>query len=250
VAVDPREPRVGDRGVAATGEEAARLSMTSGLPAARRGSRIRERQEQCRRSNAYPFMRYLVLYAHPDPRSYAAALHRCVVETLEERGHEVDDCDLYAERFEPVLSLEERRKYNDESASHPEVEDYVRRLKEARGIVFVYPSWFYGMPAILKGYLDRVWLPGIAFRMVDGKPASLLHHVERFGVVTTYGAPRSINEVLVGDPNKRALMRGLGRLAAKTARKLWLAQYAMDSIGDEARARFLTLVKTKVRDFS
>jgi putative NADPH-quinone reductase len=195
-------------------------------------------------------MRYLVLYAHPNPQSYAAALHRCVVETLKERGHEVDDCDLYAEGFEPVLSLEERRKYNDERASHPEVDDYIRRLKEAQGIMFVYPAWFFGMPAILKGYLDRVWLPGVAFKIASGRPVSLMHHVQRFGVVTTYGAPRSINEVLVGDPNRRALMRGLGPLTAKSARKLWLAQYGMDSIGADARARFLTLVKTKVHEFA
>jgi NAD(P)H dehydrogenase (quinone) len=192
-------------------------------------------------------VRFLVLHAHPDPQSFNAALHRRVVATLGAAGHEVDDCDLYREAFDPVLSLEERRKYNDESAPHPEVAEHVRRLRDARGIVFVYPSWFYGMPAIMKGYLDRVWLPGIAFTMVDGKPRSLLHHIERFGVVTTYGAPRSINEALVGDPNRRALMGGIGRLVSPAARKMWVAQYAMDSIGPTARERFLTQVETKVR---
>ena len=195
-------------------------------------------------------MRFLVLYAHPNPESFAAALHGCVVETLREAGHEIDDCDLYAEGFQPVLSLAERRKYNDESASHPEVEDHIARLKAAHGIVFVFPAWWYGMPAILKGYLDRVWLPGVSFKMVNGKPVSLVHHLERFAAVTTYGAPRSINEVLVGDPNRRALMRGLGRLASKSARKLWLAQYGMDTLGAEARARFLTQVKTRMRELA
>jgi putative NADPH-quinone reductase len=195
-------------------------------------------------------VRFLVLYAHPNPESYAAALHRLIVDTLKECGHEVDDCDLYAEAFQPVLSLEERRKYNDENASHPEVEEHIRRLKAAHGIVFVFPAWWYGMPAILKGYLDRVWIPGVAFRMVDGKPVSHVHHLQRFGVVTTYGAPRSINEVLVGDPNRRALMKGLGHLVSKSARRLWLAQYGMDSIGAEARARFLTQVKTRVRELA
>jgi putative NADPH-quinone reductase len=195
-------------------------------------------------------MRFLVLYAHPNPQSYSAALHRCVVETLRERGHEVDDCDLYAESFPPVLSFEERARYNDEGAPHPEVEAYVRRLKAARGLVFVFPAWWHGMPAILKGYLDRVWLPGVAIKIGEGAPKSLMHHVERFGVVTTYGSPRSLNEVLMGDPNRRVLVRGLGRLLSKSARTLWLAQYGMDSIGAEARARFLTQVKAKFRDFA
>jgi putative NADPH-quinone reductase len=193
-------------------------------------------------------VRFLVLHAHPDPESFNAALHRCVLDVLRSRGHEVDDCDLYREGFDPVLSLAERRKYNDESAAHPEVEDHIARLKAAQGLVFVFPAWFYGVPAILKGYLDRVWLPGVAFRMVKGKPQSQLHHIARFGAITTYGAPRSINEVLVGDPNRRMLMRGLARLASPTARKLWLAQYGMDSIGPEARSRFLARVEAGVRD--
>jgi NAD(P)H dehydrogenase (quinone) len=192
-------------------------------------------------------MRFLVLYAHPNPESFAGALHRRVVETLRGCGHEVDDCDLYAESFQPVLSREERLKYNDENAAHPEVAQHVERLMAAQGLLFVYPSWWYGMPAILKGYLDRVWLPGVAFRMVDGKPVSCVHHIVRYGAITTYGAPRSINEALVGDPNRHALMKGLGNLVSKSARKLWLAQYGMDSIGDAARERFLTEVETKVR---
>lgn len=187
-------------------------------------------------------MRFLLLYAHPDPQSFDAALHRRAVEILRGNGHDVDDCDLYAEGFEPVLSLEERRKYNDEGAPHPEVASHIRRLQQAQGLVFVYPAWFYGMPAILKGYLDRVWLPGIAFKMVNGKPRSQLHHIVRFAAVTTYGAPRSINETIVGDPNRRALMRGIGQLVHPRAKKLFLAQYAMDSIGDGERARFLELV--------
>src|SRR4051812_1580259 len=193
-----------------------------------------------------PPMRFLVLFAHPDPASFDAALHERVVAVLRRNGHGIDDCDLYAEGFDPVLGYEERRKYNDEKAAHPEVEAHIRRLHDAQGLVFVYPAWFYGMPAILKGYLDRVWLPGIAFKMVDGKPRSQLHHITRFAAVTTYGAPRTINETLVGDPNRRALMRGIGRLVHPRAKKLFLAQYAMDSIDDAQRQRFLALVERRI----
>lgn len=191
-------------------------------------------------------MRFLVLFAHPDPASYQAALHDVVVRTLRRSGHRVDDCDLYAEGFRPVLTYEERRKYNDPDADHPEVAGHVRRLKSAEGLVFVYPTWFHGMPAILKGYMDRVWLPGIAFDMVDGKPRSRLRHIERFAVVTTYGAPRSLNEARLGDPNRQAVMGGVAGLASKTARKVWLAQYGLDSIGAAARERFLTRVETRI----
>jgi hypothetical protein len=82
--------------------------------------------------------------------------------------------------------------------------------------------------------------------MVDGKPRSKLHHIARFAAVTTYGAPRSINEALVGDPNRRALMRGIASLAHPRARKIFLAQYAMDSIGAAGRERFLALVARRI----
>jgi NAD(P)H dehydrogenase (quinone) len=191
-------------------------------------------------------MRFLVLFAHPDAASFDAALHQRVVGVLRRNGHDVDDCDLYAEGFEPVLGYEERRKYNDEKAPHPEVASHIRRLREAQGLAFVFPTWFYGMPAILKGYLDRVWLPGVAFTMVDGKPRSRLHHIVRFAAVTTYGAPRTINETLVGDPNRRALMRGIGGLVHPRAKKLFLARYAMDSIGEDERKAFLALVERRI----
>jgi NAD(P)H dehydrogenase (quinone) len=193
-------------------------------------------------------MRFLVLFAHPDPASFDAALHRRVVDVLRAGGHEIDDCDLYSEGFQPVLSLEERRKYNDESAPHAEVASHIERLRKAQGLVLVFPTWFYGMPAILKGYLDRVWLPGVAFTMVRGKPRSKLHQVERFAVVTTYGSPRSIMEGIVGDPNRRALMRGIGNLVHPRAKKLFLAQYAMDSIGDAERAGFMALVEQRMTE--
>jgi len=193
-------------------------------------------------------MRFLILFAHPDQGSFDAALHRRVIDVLRGNGHEIDDCDLYAEGFQPVLALEERRKYNDEKAPHAEVAAHIERLQEAQGLIFVFPTWFYGMPAILKGYLDRVWLPGIAFTMVKGKPRSKLHHIERFAAVTTYGSPRSIMEGIVGDPNRRTLMRGIGNLVHPRSKKLFLAQYAMDSIGDGERARFLALVARRVRE--
>ena len=83
-------------------------------------------------------MRVLVLYAHPNPESFGAALHRAVVETLLRAGHEVDDCDLYAERFDPVLSCEERVNYLSIPDNCRGVEAYVERLRRAEALVLVF----------------------------------------------------------------------------------------------------------------
>jgi putative NADPH-quinone reductase len=194
-------------------------------------------------------VRFLVISAHPDAKSFHGALRECVVRSLSRNGHQVDDCDLYRESFQPALTREEMRAYGHARARHAGVEAHVRRLRQAQGIVFVFPAWYYGMPAILKGYLDRVWLPGVAFEIVGGRPRPLLGHIDRFGVVTTYGASRWINDVVVGDPNRRVFMRGLSRLVSRSSRKLWLAQYGMDSIGPEKRALFLRKVERSIGRF-
>jgi len=103
-------------------------------------------------------MRVMVIYAHPVETSFNAALHAATVTALTRAGHEVDDLDLYAEGFQPVLTRAERLTYHDESANQEGVKPYVERLKRAEAVVFVFPTWSYGVPAILKGFFDRVLL--------------------------------------------------------------------------------------------
>src|ERR1700757_4223575 len=106
-------------------------------------------------------MRVLVIFAHPLGDSYAATLRNTVVAALKAGGQTVDLYDLYREGFDPVLSAQERRDYENTSENVRAVSRHVERLREAEGIILVFPSWWYGMPAILKGYFDRVWLPGV-----------------------------------------------------------------------------------------
>jgi NAD(P)H dehydrogenase (quinone) len=194
-------------------------------------------------------MRFLIVYAHPLNDSFHAALHRRVVETLTGAGHDVDDCDLYAEGFQPVLSAEERRAYHDTDANRGFAPRDIERLRRCQGLVLVFPTWWFGMPAILKGWFDRVWLPGVAFALADGQTRPLLHGIERFAVVTTYGSPWWVIK-LMGDPNRRVLMgrlAGIRQLMARTARTRWLAMYNMDAAGPASCARFLREVERRMR---
>jgi NAD(P)H dehydrogenase (quinone) len=193
-------------------------------------------------------MRFLVIYAHPDNDSYVSALHRCAVAALTEAGHEVDDCDLYSEGFQPVLTRAERRAYHDVHANQAFVPKEIERLLACDGLVLVFPTWWYGMPAILKGYIDRVWLPGVAFEVVDGRTRPLLGNIVRFAVVTTYGSPWWLNKVM-DDPNRSMLMRGIRKLFAKNVHTLWLAQYGMDAIDVAKREQFLRKAERRLREF-
>lgn len=193
-------------------------------------------------------MRVLVLYAHPCEDSFGAALHHCVVESLRARGVEVDDCDLYAEGFQPVLSAAERRGYHDLAHNRESVAGYIDRLLAAHALVIVCPVWNFGFPAILKGFFDRVFLPGVSFRMVDGKTRGALDNIGKVAAVTTYGAAR-LNAWLVGDPPRRTVMRVLRGTVKPLARMRYLAHYDMNRSTPESRAAFLAKVAAEMRRF-
>jgi putative NADPH-quinone reductase len=187
-------------------------------------------------------MRILVLYAHPNPESFVSALHRKAVDALTRAGHEVDDCDLYAEGFDPVLTYQERMTYLDVPANRRPVEEYVRRLERAEGLVLVYPVWNFGFPAILKGFFDRVFLPGVSFRLVDGLATPNLTHLKVLVAVTTYGAPWW-RAFLLGDPPRKLVLRMLRVLVAPSARRLYLALHDMNRQTEAGRAAFLARVE-------
>jgi len=192
-------------------------------------------------------MRFLVIYAHPVKDSFVSALHQCAVGALKAAGHEVDDCDLYAEGFAPVLSREERIAYHNVGANQGHAAKEIERLRRCNGLVLVFPTWWYGMPAILKGYIDRIWLPGVVFELDRGRTRPILDNIERFAVVTTYGSPWWLNK-LIFDPNRSMLMRGIRLLFPRVPRALWLAQYGMDSADAATREKFLRKVERKLRE--
>jgi NAD(P)H dehydrogenase (quinone) len=194
-------------------------------------------------------MRVLVLFAHPVPESYGAALHAAVVDELTRAGHEVDDCDLYGEGFDPVLSTAERRGYHDLASNTRPVADHVARLQRAEALVIVTPVWNFGWPAMLKGYFDRVFLPGVSFVLADGKVSGALTNIRRLMFVTTYGGDRW-RALLVGDPPRKVATRVLNAVTGFRAKIDYLAHYDMNRSTDATRAAFLAKVRSAVAKLS
>ena len=185
-------------------------------------------------------MRYLVVVAHPDQNSFCAALNRTVCQALERAGHEVDNLDLYAEGFDPVLNQQEWTDYHSRDDNQANVRDHVTRLQRAEGLIFVFPTWWSSMPAILKGWLDRVWLPHVVFALPEnGKPIQpLLQNIRHIGGVTTCGAPWLVSR-LMGEAGRRIILRGLRALCHKSCKKTWLSLYKIDETSPEQRSAFL-----------
>jgi NAD(P)H dehydrogenase (quinone) len=188
-------------------------------------------------------MRILVLFAHPVETSFGAALHAKVVETLSARGHKVDDCDLNAEGFDPVMTRQDRIEYYDLVLNRRRVAPYVDRLLAAEALVFSFPVWNMGFPAVLKGFVDKVFLPGVSFDLKrDGAYVPRLFNVRRLGVVCTYGGTRW-QTFLAGDPPRRFLKRSMRFNCAPGARVDYLAHYDMDHTRPDRRAAFLSKVE-------
>lgn len=193
-------------------------------------------------------MRVLVVFAHPVETSFAAALHRATVDALTSSGHEIDDCDLYAEGFNPVLSRQERLDYHDEDICRMPVDNYVERVLNAEALVLNFPVWNYGYPAILKGFFDRVFLPGVSFRMTDGKAKPILHNIRKMAAVTTYGGTR-LRALLVGDPPRKVVTRAVRAIIHPTASSRYLALYDMNRADDATRSAFLARVSAEMSRF-
>jgi len=193
-------------------------------------------------------MRILVLYAHPAETSFNAALHRTIVERLRAKGHEVDDCDLYAEDFDPRLTRAERLAYHDEPANCAGVKGYVDRLKRAEALVLCFPVWNYGYPAILKGFFDRVFLPGVSFDMINGKATPSLHNITKAAVVTSYGGSR-FRAILMGDPPRRLAKRLLRSTIKPMAPLSYQAHYSMNQSTDASRGAFMAKVASVMDAF-
>ena len=191
--------------------------------------------------------RALVLFAHPCDESFAAATHRLVVDTLTAKGWDVDDCDLNAEGFNPVLTAAERRGYHDEASNAAPVQSYVDRLVRADALVLVFPVWNYGFPAILKGYFDRVFLPGVSFKLVDGKVKPNLTNIRKVAAVTSYGGTR-FKTLLAGDPPRRVVSRSI-RYVCQAQKLRYLALHDMNRVTDAQRSAHLARVKREMEAF-
>lgn len=193
-------------------------------------------------------MNILVLYAHPVETSFNAGLHRLIVERLTAAGHNVDDCDLYAEGFDPRLMRQERLDYHNQRGSKDPAAPYVERLLRADALVLSYPVWNYGFPAILKGFFDRVFLPGVSFRLVGGKVQPSLHNIGKVAAVTTYGGSR-FRAIVMGDPPRRLIKRMLRATVKPGAPVTYLAHYAMNLSTDQTRKSFMAKVAASMDAF-
>jgi putative NADPH-quinone reductase len=146
-------------------------------------------------------MNILLILGHPDHKSFNHALALAVSNALRGDGHQVTFHDLYAERFDPVLPTLEIPDRANLSAA---IRTYCDELRSADGIVIVHPDWWGQPPAILAGWVDRVFRPGTAYRFDEGDsgegvPRGLLKAKAAI-VLNTSNTPAEREQSVFGDP--------------------------------------------------
>jgi putative NADPH-quinone reductase len=186
--------------------------------------------------------RCLILTAHPLPRSLTARLAATVEAEVRAKGWQVTRRDLY-DGFDPVLSPAERTGYYATPAATLQVEK--QELAEAQVLILVFPTWWFGFPAILKGWFDRVWTPGVAFDHSPGFGPMIprLHGLREVLAVTTMGAPRWVDWLVLRQPVKRVLRWAIMKPCAPQARLTWRALHGAEQVDEPRLAALETRLK-------
>jgi NAD(P)H dehydrogenase (quinone) len=188
-----------------------------------------------------------VVYCHPDPESYSAALRDRAVAALQAAGHQVRMSDLYVDSFDPALSLDEQLDHFNASGPSPAIAEYCLNLQWCDTLVFVYPTWWSGQPAMLTGWLDRVLVRGVAWELPNGatRITPRLTNIRRLVAITSHGSSRLIN-MLEGETGRRVIGRAVRMLCHRQARTTWLAMYDIDRSTPAQRAAFLDRVERRL----
>jgi putative NADPH-quinone reductase len=191
-----------------------------------------------------------IIVAHPATDSFTLELARRAEQGLRSAGASVKVVDLYASGFRAAMSNEERRAYHsDQPILDPQVARHGELVTSVDTLVFVYPTWWSGLPAILKGWLERVMVPGVGFRFDErtGKVRPGLTNIERIIGISTYGSPRWYVHA-VNDNGRRTIMRALRLSCGTGTSRTWLGLYAVDTKSHAERTEFAARVERRMAE--
>jgi len=184
-------------------------------------------------------MKCLVVVSHPLSNSLCRFLADNIIGRLIDNGHDVVVQDLYALKFEPALGESERATYYGEYDTS-QIDEQVRTLLEAEALVLVFPTWWFGFPAVLKGWFDRVWGPGIAYDHADdlGPIKPRLDNLKKVLAVTSLGAPWWVDRLVLWQPVKRILKYAILGVCTKKSKLEFLSIYDSENLAKRDVDRF------------
>jgi NAD(P)H dehydrogenase (quinone) len=185
-------------------------------------------------------MKVLIVYAHPNPKSFNKAIVESFAKGLEEAGHTYQVNDLYANNFDPVFKGPDFTQFAG-GEMPKDVLDEQKKISQADALVFVYPVWWWGPPAILKGWFDRVLSHGFAYKLVEGKPQGLLP-ARKALIINTTLAHQQAYETMGVKPAMDKIMKDQIIRFCGIQDVDYPLLYAPQTVDDETRKRYLDQV--------
>jgi NAD(P)H dehydrogenase (quinone) len=191
-------------------------------------------------------MKVVIVFNHPYEKSFCNAILRSVTKGLQSGQHEVDLMHLDNDRFDPVMSLDDLQGFLNHKPVDNQVIDYTKRLELADHLIFIFPIWWDLMPAMTKGFIDRVLSPGVAY---DHHPRGfglmpLLKELKGVTIITTMNKPKILYSLLVGNLIKKAV---LGSVFKTMGYKnlTWISHYRVKSVCQAKRANWLSTLEAR-----
>ncbi|WP_104401889.1 NAD(P)H-dependent oxidoreductase [Vibrio penaeicida] len=193
-------------------------------------------------------MNTLVVVTHPIQSSLCQHLAKEVIEHLESKGHLVTVKDLYKEQFDPVLSENERQSYYADHFDASKTQSDIEQLENTEHLVLVFPTWWFNFPAILKGWFDRVWVPGRAYNHSEDMKAITpnLGNLKKVTAITTLGSPWWVDRFVLRRPVYKILKFALLGACTKNCSFQMFSLYQSEVAKQNQVTKFLNKVKSNI----
>ncbi len=190
----------------------------------------------------------LVVLAHPLESSLCKHLADKTIRHLKNKGYNVIVKDLYKESFNPVLSQQERESYYEKVFDQSELASDIEQLKKAESLVLIFPTWWFGFPAILKGWFDRVWAPGHAYEHASnyGPIKQCLNNLKEMKVITTLGSPWWVDTFILRKPVNKILKIALLGACASNCKFKMLSLYNSEKLTTKRIDKFINTIESKI----
>ncbi len=191
-------------------------------------------------------MKGLIIYAHPFEGSFCHAVKEKVIETLKKNGHEFNLIDLNKDKFDPVMTAEDLKLYSSGGTTDKNVDRYLELMAQADTLFIIFPVWWGVMPAILKGFFDKVFLPKRAYiYKKSGMLKPLFPQIKQAVIFNTLGGPKIYHNFMLFFPVKKVVADTTLKMIG--VKKTKIVQFdRMKKSTDELRAKWLDQVEKSV----
>ena len=192
-------------------------------------------------------MNIVIVYAHPWEKSYNHAILQSVINGLMFNDHNIDVIDLYQDKFNPVFNKDEMAFYRKGEYIDEIIGKYQKKIITCDYLFFIFPIWWGSIPAILKGFFDKVFLPQWAYR-VDSKlkVEGLLKNIKKTIIIVTMNSPNIYYKFILKNPIKQILIKDTLKLCGIKKIKLFQLGYIRNT-GENKRKKWLTVIENYIK---